>query len=435
MGNVEVMVVVLGLLFAFMAIGLPIFVTLGVSSMVGIILYQGVGGLSAVTGVMYDRMSTFTLVAVPLFILMGEIIFASGLGSDIYRAIRISLRKIRGSLAVASIFACTIFGAMCGVSLAGAATIGKFAIPEMLKAGYDKRIATGVVASAGSLALLIPPSVGLILYGLVAGESVGTLFIAAVVPGIIISLMMVLYILVYGWFRPESMPTVNLEELEKESGEAGNPWLVTLPALFLVVVVLGSIYFGIATPTESAAIGCAGALMIAALKKKLNWATLRHIVRESVYTSGMILAILSSALVFGYLLTRLRLPQELVGWITEQGFSEITVLFAIFLVLIVMGMFLDVVSVILIATPLLLPIIKVFQYDPIWFGIIIAIVSEMAVITPPVGLNLFVIKGLSPSNVSLMTVARGSMPFFFILAFAVVLFTVFPQLILWLPFA
>ncbi|HEY7804674.1 MAG TPA: TRAP transporter large permease subunit, partial [Orrella sp.] len=172
-----------------------------------------------------------------------------------------------------------------------------------------------------------------------------------------------------------------------------------------------------------------------ALKKKLNWSTLRHIVRESVYTSGMILAILSSALVFGYLLTRLRLPQELVGWITEQGFSEITVLFAIFLVLIVMGMFLDVVSVILIATPLLLPIIKVFQYDPIWFGIIIAIVSEMAVITPPVGLNLFVIKGLSPSNVSLMTVARGSMPFFFILAFAVVLFTVFPQLILWLPFA
>lgn len=435
MSNVEITFIVLGLLFTLMAIGLPIFVTLGASSLVGIILYQGVGGLSAVTGVMYDRMSTFTLVAVPLFIVMGEIIFASGLGSDIYRAIRISLRKIRGSLAIASVMACAVFGAMCGVSLAGAATIGKFAIPEMLKSGYDKRIATGVVASAGSLALLIPPSVGLILYGLVAGESVGTLFIAAVIPGILIALMMAAYIFIYGWINPDAMPTVNLEELERESGEVGNPWIVTLPALLLVAAVLGSIYFGVATPTESAAIGCVGSLIIAWAKKKLSWATLRHIIRESVYTSGMILAILSSALVFGYLLTRLRLPQELVGWISTQGFSELTVLIAIFIVLIIMGMFLDVVSVILIATPLLLPIIKAYNYDPIWFGIVIAIVSEMAVITPPVGLNLFVIQGLSPGNTSLMTVARGSMPFFFILALAIVLFTIFPQIILWLPFA
>lgn len=433
MDNVQITVVVLGMLFALMAIGLPIFVTLGVSSLVGIVLHQGISGLSAVTGVMFDRMSNFTLVAVPLFILMGEIIFASGLGSDIYRAIRISLRKVRGSLALASVGACAIFGAMCGVSLAGAATIGKFAIPEMLRAGYDKHIATGVVASAGSLALLIPPSVGLILYGLVAGESVGTLFIAAIIPGIIIALMMAAYILIIGWLKPDSMPSVNLADLEKEIGDASNPWLVTIPALLLVAAVLGSIYFGIATPTESAAIGCVGSLLIAAYKKKLSFATLRHIVRESVYTSGMILAILSSALVFGYLLTRLRLPQELVGWIAEQGFSEITILIAIFLVLIVMGMFLDVVSVILIATPLLLPIINTYNYDPIWFGIVMAIVTEMAVITPPVGLNLFVIQGLSP-GISLMTVARGSMPFFFILGLAIVLFTVFPSLVLWLPF-
>jgi len=434
MSSFQITLVVLGMLFGLMAIGLPIFITLGVSSLIGIILYQGVGGLSAVTGVMFDRMGNFTLVAVPLFILMGEIIFASGLGSDIYRAIRISLRNVRGSLALASVGACAIFGAMCGVSLAGAATIGKFAIPEMLRAGYDKRIATGVVASAGSLALLIPPSVGLILYGLVAGQSVGTLFIAAIIPGIIIALMMAAYIVILGWVKPESMPTVNLAELEKEMGDTSNPWLVTIPALLLVAAVLGSIYFGIATPTESAAIGCVGSLLIAAYKRKLSFATLRHIVRESVYTSGMILAILSSALVFGYLLTRLRLPQDLVGWIAEQGFSEITVLIAIFLVLIVMGMFLDVVSVILIATPLLLPIIYTYNYDPIWFGIVMAIVTEMAVITPPVGLNLFVIQGLTPGT-SLMTVARGSMPFFFILGLAIVLFTVFPGLVLWLPFS
>lgn len=179
----------------------------------------------------------------------------------------------------------------------------------MLRAGYDKRIATGVVASAGSLALLIPPSVGLILYGLVAGQSVGTLFIAAVIPGIIIALMMAAYIVILGWFKPDSMPIVELADLEKDIADAGNPWIVTIPALLLVFAVLGSIYFGIATPTESAAIGCVGSLLIAAYKRKLDFATLRHIIRESVYTSGMILAILSSALVFGYLLTRLRLPQ------------------------------------------------------------------------------------------------------------------------------
>ena len=432
MDTVSISILCVCALFVMMAIGAPVFVSLGVSSIVGILLLQGFDALSAVPGVMYDRMASFTLVAVPLFILMGEIIFVSGLGGDIYRAIRISLYRIRGSLAVGSVFACAVFGAMCGVSIAGAATIGKFAIPEMLKAGYDKRIATGVIASAGSLALLIPPSVGLILYGLVAGESVGYLFIAGVIPGIIIALMMMIYLLILGWFKPHLMPSVTLDELEVQGQE--NPWIVTIPALLLVFAVLGSIYFGIATPSESAAIGCLGALAIAAYKRMLSFENIAKIIEDTTRTTGMILAILSSALVFGYLLTRLRVPQELVGWIVEQGFHQYSVLVAIFILLIVMGMFMDVISVILIATPLLLPIIKTFNYDPIWFGIVMAICCEMAVITPPVGLNLFVIQGISPGNTSLMTVAEGAFPFFLILVAAVVLFTVFPGLVLWLPF-
>jgi len=432
MDSVTISISAILFLLAMMAIGVPIFVALGVSSVIGIILLQGFEALSAVPGVMYDRMASFTLVAVPLFILMGEIIFVSGLGGDIYRAIRISLHKVRGSLAVASVVACAVFGAMCGVSLAGAATIGKFAIPEMLKAGYAKTVATGVIASAGSLALLIPPSVGLILYGLVAGESVGYLFIAGVIPGIIIALMMMSYLLILGWLKPELMPSVDIAELEEGKGD--NPWIVTIPALLLVFAVLGSIYFGIATPSESAAIGCVGALLIAAYKRKLSWQSLKQVISDATQTTGMILAILASALVFGYLLTRLRIPQDLVAWIVEQGFDKYMVLVAIFLLLIVMGMFMDVVSVILIATPLLLPIIKNFNYDPIWFGIVMAIVTEMAVITPPVGLNLFVIQGISPGQTSLMTVARGSFPFFLILVLAVILFTIFPNLVLWLPF-
>ena len=431
MDSVTISILAIVFLLGMMAIGVPIFVALGVSSVIGIILLQGFEALSAVPGVMYDRMASFTLVAVPLFILMGEIIFVSGLGGDIYRAIRISLYKVRGSLAVASVVACAVFGAMCGVSLAGAATIGKFAIPEMLKAGYAKSVATGVIASAGSLALLIPPSVGLILYGLVAGESVGYLFIAGVIPGIIIALMMMSYLLILGWLKPDLMPSVDIAELEQGKGD--NPWIVTIPALLLVFAVLGSIYFGIATPSAAAPRGCAGASLIAAYKRKLSWQTLKQVISDATRTTGMILAILASALVFGYLLTRLRVPQDLVAWIVEQGFDKYMVLVAIFLLLIVMGMFMDVVSVILIATPLLLPIIKNFNYDPIWFGIVMAIVTEMAVITPPVGLNLFVIQGISPQT-SLMTVARGSFPFFLILVLAVILFTIFPNLVLWLPF-
>lgn len=433
MDTVTISIICISSLFVMMAIGVPVFISLGVSSVIGVILLQGFDALSAIPGVMYDRMATFTLVAVPLFILMGEIIFASGLGSDLYRAIRISLHRVRGSLAVASVFACAIFGAMCGVSMAGAATIGKFAIPEMIKAGYKTTIATGVVASAGSLALLIPPSVGLILYGLVAGESVGYLFIAGVIPGIIISLMMIVYILILGYLKPDLMPSISIAELEKEQDQ-GNPWVVTVPALLLVFSVLGSIYLGIATPSESAAIGCFGAILIAAYKRKLSWDVIKKIITDTTRTTGMILAILASALVFGYLLTRLRIPQDLVNWIMDMGLSEYTVLIAIFLLLIVMGMFMDVVSVILIATPLLLPIIKAFNYDAIWFGIVMAIVTEMAVITPPVGLNLFVIQGISPPGTSMMTVARGSFPFFLILVLAVVLFTIFPNLVLWLPF-
>jgi len=244
--------------------------------------------------------------------------------------------------------------------------------------------------------------------------------------------MMIIYLLILGYVKPELMPAVSLAELESEQRD--NPWIVTIPALLLVFAVLGSIYFGIATPSESAAVGCFGALLIAAYKRTLSWESLSQIIRDTTRTTGMILAILASALVFGYLLTRLRLPQDLVAWIVEQGFSQYAVLVAIFVLLIVMGMFMDVVSVILIATPLLLPIIKEFNYDPIWFGIVMAIVTEMAVITPPVGLNLFVIQGISPGNTSIMTVARGSFPFFLILVAAVILFTVFPGLVLWLPF-
>jgi len=423
--------IVIAVLFVLFLLGVPVFGALGMASVVGILLLQGPAGLGAIPAVIYERLSGFTLVAVPLFILMGEVIFITGIGADIFTATSRWLSGVRGSLGMASVAACAIFGALCGVSVAGAATIGKFAIPEMLKRGYDKRLASGCVAAAGGLALLIPPSVGLILYGLVAEESVGLLFIAGIVPGVILTVLMMGYIHLVGRFRPEAVG------VGRETATWRERWQALLriwPAVVLIVLVLGSIYRGIATPTEAAAVGALGAFVLAALRGQLSWPVVRRIFRESMVNTGMILMILASALAFGYVLTRLRVPQDLVVFITGADLPAGLVLVAIFALLIVMGMFMDAVSVILIATPILLPVIKAMGYDPIWFGVVMAICCEMAVITPPVGLNLFVIQGISPGAVTLGDVTRGALPFVGVLLVGLAICVAFPDLVLWLPF-
>jgi tripartite ATP-independent transporter DctM subunit len=425
-------VIVIAVLFTLFLLGMPIFGALGIASVVGILLLQGPAGLGAIPAVIYERLSGFTLVAVPLFILMGEVIFITGIGTDIYTATSRWLSGVRGSLGMASVAACAIFGALCGVSVAGAATIGQFAIPEMLKRGYDRRLASGCVAAAGSLALLIPPSVGLILYGLVAEESVGLLFIAGIVPGIILTVLMMGYIHLVGRLRPEAVGAAGRDVVTWR--ERWRALLRIWPAVVLIVLVLGSIYRGIATPTEAAAIGALGAFVLAALRGQLSWSVARQIFRASMVNTGMILMILASALAFGYVLTRLRVPQDLVIFVTGADLPSGLILIAIFGLLIVMGMFMDAVSVILIATPILLPVIKAMGYDPIWFGVVMAICCEMAVITPPVGLNLFVIQGISPDTVTLGDVTRGALPFVGVLLVGLALCVAFPDLVLWLPF-
>jgi tripartite ATP-independent transporter DctM subunit len=432
MENVLIATTVITALFTLLLIGLPVFGALGAASVIGILMVQGVAGLGAIPTVLYERMSDFSLVAIPLFILMGEIIFVSGIGSDLFKFTSRWLSGIRGSLGMASVAACAIFGALCGVSVAGAATIGKFAIPEMLERGYNRRLASGCVAAAGGLALLIPPSVGLILYGLVADQSVGLLFLAGVVPGIMISLMMIVYVYVYALLFPDAVPVVDKAATAAERWSA--TWRVA-PTLLLIALVLGTIYGGIATPTEAAAIGAVGAAVIAAVRKQLSFNVCRKVLRETMFNTGMITAVLSSALAFGYLLTRLRVPQDLVAFVTSAALPEPVVLVGILLLLILVGMFLDVASVILITTPILLPTVLALGYDPIWFGIVMAIAAEMAVITPPVGLNLFVIKGVLPNALSLSDVTRGAAPFVGLLIVALIILTAFPKIVLWLPFS
>ena len=430
MDTVTITFIVIGGFLLFLFLGMPVFGALGFSSVTGILLVQGVRGLGAVPGVIYDRLAVFPLVAVPLFILMGEIIFHSGIGSSIFTATNRWLNRLPGSMGMASVAACAIFSALCGVSVAGAATIGSFAIPEMINRGYNKSLATGCVAASGGLALLIPPSVTLILYGVVGDESVGRLFIAGIVPGMVLAGLMMGYIFIIGIVKPEAAPRGTEDISWKMRFQA---LMQIWPVILLIVLVLGTIYKGIATPTEAAAVGCVGSFMLAFFKRKLDWKTFRAILRSTISTSTMIMLIFASALLFGYVLTRLQVPQELASFVAAMDVPNWVVLLCVFALLYVMGMFMDAVSVILISTPIFLPIILQMGYSSLWFGIVMAIACEIGTETPPVGLNLFVIKGVSPPSVSLMDIIRGAIPFALVETMGLILFIVFPGLVLWLP--
>ncbi len=419
------------MLLVFLSMGMPVFASLGISSIIGILLLGGISGLNAIPDIFIEKLDNFVLVSIPLYILMGEIVFKSGMGSDLYAVANRFTGKIPGGLAVSTVIASAIFGAMCGVSIAGAATIGSAAIPEMIERGYSKRLASGSVAAAGALSLLIPPSIGFILYGAVADASVGSLFTAGIVPGIILSIMMIVYIVLSVIANPGIAPKTG----KKISLNDKNQSMMTIfPAIILIIAVLGSIYLGVATPTESAAIGSLGAFIIAVfIRKVMNIKLFIEIIYASMRTTGMILLIFVNAMLFGYLLTRLQIPRQMASYVVSMNMNKSVVLFAVTILLILLGMFLDGASVILIATPILLPLITSLGYSKLWFGVIMMITVEMAVITPPIGLNLYVIKSVSPPSIRLNDIVAGAFPFVIVELVAILLFMIFPQIVLWLP--
>jgi C4-dicarboxylate transporter DctM subunit len=422
--------IVFALFFVLMSSGQPIFAALATTSIAGILMLQGPSGLGAVSGVLYDRLNSFTLVAVPLFILMGEAVFVTGIGSELYTAANSWLNKVRGGMAMASVVASAVFGALCGVSIAGAAAIGSFAIPEMLKRGYHKTLAVGPVTAAGALSLLIPPSIAFIVYGEVADESVGKLFLGGVVPGLVLALLMIIYIFVFCLFKPDYAPIpTDVITWKDRFKSLQKIW----PAMTLIMLVLGTIYFGVCTPTESAAVGCVGSFLIIIMRGKLGWKVLGEILQRTMQTTGMILIIFASAMLFGYLLTRLQTPQMIISWVQGAQLPPWAIMTMAMAILILMGMFMDIVSVILISTPLLLPMMLEMGHSALWYGIIVGITCEMAVITPPIGLNLFVIKGVSPPDITLQDITMAALPFVFVEIICLIIFIVWPDLALWLP--
>jgi C4-dicarboxylate transporter DctM subunit len=424
-----IFLLILGLFVFLMTVGAPIFASLGVASMLGIYLNGGFSALTSIPDVLHRGLASYSLISIPLFILMGEVIARTSIGGKLFNLFLLWMNRLPGSLAVASIGSSAVFGAMSGVSVAGAATIGRFAIPEMLKRGYAPSLAGGTVAAAGALALLIPPSIGFVLYGEMAGQSIGRLFTAAILPAVLVSALMMLYVWGLSVLRPDMAPRTH----DKVTwGQRFRALLDVWAAVLIVLLVLGTIYFGIATPTEAAGLGAMGGFVVAAFYRELSIAKIFEIFRSTVVTSGMILLILVSALLFGYIMTRLMIPQQLVTLITEFSLPAWATFAFVVLFLLILGMVLDIVSVIVISTPILLPVITALGFHPIWFGVILIITCEMAVITPPVGLNLYVIKGIAP-DISLNDIIVGALPFVIVELIAIMILTIFPQIALWLP--
>jgi len=419
------------LLLFFIFLGVEIFIALGVAGSLGILLFRGPEALSFALTSFFGQVTTFELLALPLFVLMGHVLGKSPIGGDLFNVATRWLSWLPGGLAIASIGACTVFGAVSGVSVAGVAAIGSMAVPEMLKRGYSTKIAAGSVVTAGALAMLIPPSVPFIIYSAITGESVAKLFIGGIVPGLVLAFMLSAYV----FFRVLISP-----ELAPRSAELQFTWRERWASLarvwhtgVLIFLVLGSIYLGVATPTEASALGAIGAFLIAGLVYgNMNYRRIVQIIRESMMISVAILLIMGCAKIFGDYLNMVRVPEQVTNFFMGLHMPNLVMVLIIQAILIVGGMFVDAGSLMVITTPILLPLIKAMGYDPLWYGIVLVINLELAVVTPPVGLNLYTLRSCCPV-LTLEEIIKSSFPFLLIQLACLILFSVYPPLSLWLP--
>jgi tripartite ATP-independent transporter DctM subunit len=418
----------LWILLALMALlfsGVPVAFALGGLGMV--LLYSADLSLLMVPQGLYSVMDSFILLAVPLFLLMSNVLLKGGVGRDLFNAVQSWVGHWPGGLGVATIASCAIFAAISGSSVATAATIGTVAIREMTQRGYARPFVLGLVAAGGTLGILIPPSIPMIVYGVITEESIVDLFLAGIGPGLLLAGLFIFFCFGYARFsssyRP--MPKAGWSERKKAS-------LRALPVILLAVVVIGGIYLGVFTPTESAAIGFAVSLMIVFALGEMTWTKLREAVIESMQTTVTIFLILAGAKIFGKAITLYRIPQDLSLFIGNQVSEAGFFILAVCLVLLLMGLFLESLSMLLIMVPVLYPSMMEMGIDPIWFGVLFVIMIECALITPPVGMNLFVIQAVGEARLN--EVVRGVWPFTLIMLASAYLLWLWPQLALYIPY-
>ncbi|MEO0566903.1 MAG: TRAP transporter large permease subunit [Pseudomonadota bacterium] len=382
--------------------------------------------LIAVPQRLFGTMDSFELLAVPLFLLMSNVLLKGGVGRDLFASVQAWVGHWPGGLGVATIKSCTLFSAISGSSVATAATIGTVAIPEMEKRGYDRPFIMGQLAAGGTLGILIPPSIPLIIYGVITETSIPTLFLAGIGPGLFLATLFIIYAMIYSRGK-ESLQAPRLPISERLFVS-----LYALPTVVLAVAIIGSIYAGIATPSESAGVGFVIAMIMTFIMGRMTFAKLRDAVHDSLKTTAMIFIIVAGAKVFSYAITLYLIPQSISNFLTENISNPTIFIFAVGLVLLIIGFFLEALSMMLIMVPVLFPALEIMGIDPIWFGIFFVVLIETALITPPVGLNLFVIQAVGKAK--LEEVIQGSIPFALIMLSTAVLLWFWQDLALFVPY-
>ena len=415
-------------LIACLAIGIPVaFSLFGVAIVSLLLVGGGVDALGLVAPTLWGSVTSFTLTAVPLFILMGAIISASGMGSRLYGSLATLLHGVPGGLMVATTLACTVMAAVSGSSVATAGAIGRFSVGEMRRFGYRDSDSCGAVAAGGTLGILIPPSIPMIVYGIVAEQSIGKLFIAGIVPGLIMAAAFMAY-QVRAALRRAAVAPMPGETVRVTARDRLAALQYVAPIVVLIWIILGSIYQGIATPTEAAALGTLASLLLSGvIYRELTLRKLIVILEDAARGSVMVLMIIAGAMVFGYVMTTTQVAPVISRTVAGLDVSPWLIFVAINLLLIFLGCFMETLSIIVITAPILIPIVSAFGWDLIWFGIILTINMEMALITPPVGLNLFVVQGVV-RDVPLEKIIRGALPYVLIMIAVLALVAVFPQL-------
>jgi tripartite ATP-independent transporter DctM subunit len=415
---------------ALILLRLPIAVALGLVGTVGYALVDDwSSALNRLGNTPFEISEGYSLSVVPLFLLMGAIASRSGMSRDLFRAANGLFAGRRGTVAMAAVGACAGFGAICGSSLATAATMSRIAIPEMRRLGYDERLAAGAVASGGTLGILIPPSVILIIYAVIAQESVAQLFAAGLIPGLVLTALQIAVIWALCRWRPALAPP----------GSAALSWAERLrdvvamwQMLVLFAISVGGIYAGFFSPTEAAAVGCLAAIALGFATRRISLRDLVEALAETVRTTAVLFFIVVMAFVYAYFLVLTNLPQSLVAFVTAMELSPLAVMLVLILFYFVLGCFIDSLGMILITVPVFLPLVLGLGYDPIWFGVLVVVVVEIGLITPPVGMNLFVIRAQQP-DIAITTLYRGVLPFLSAGVVLIALLIAFPEIALWLP--
>ena len=400
---------------------------IGVSA-IGMTLFttRPVGDAMATT--IWGTSSSWTLTALPLFVWMGEILFRTKLSENLFKGLSPWMQSLPGGLIHVNVVGCALFAAISGSSAATVATVGKMSIPELRKRGYPEKILLGSLAGSGTLGLLIPPSIILIIYGVAVQESIAKLFIAGIIPGIMIAIIFMTYVIIWSLINKEKMPTIFekysfFEKLKKSKQ--------LLPVILLIFGVIGSIYTGIATATEAASLGVVGALILSFFQKSLTIETFKTSLLGATKTSCMIAFILAGSTFLSLAMGFTGLPKNLAIWIQSMDLSPYVLIFVLMIFYIILGMFLDGISAVVLTMAIIEPMIRQAGFDMIWFGIFLVIVVEMAQITPPVGFNLFVLQGMA--NKDMGFIAKSAFPLFLLMILAVIMVVIFPEIALWMP--